>query len=65
MNETKYKQNDRVYFEMGGPLPSGWGKVCGSVGPVIIIELEVPIAGYEYTHTYVMDAQIKEPPVES
>jgi len=61
MNE-KYKQNDRVYFEMGPQLPSGWGKVCGSVGPVLIIELETPITGYAYTHTYVLDAQIKTPP---
>lgn len=49
---------------MGVQLPTGYGKVCGSVGPVIIIELEAPIKGYEFTHTYVLDAQIKEPPVE-
>ena len=61
----KYKQNDRVYFEMGDKLPSGWGKVCGVVGPVVIIELEVPIKGYDFTHTYVLDAQIKEAPVVS
>ena len=65
MDKTKYKQGDRVYFEMGEKLPSGWGKVCGSVGPVIIIELETPISGYAYTHTYVLDAQIKKnPPTE-
>jgi len=64
MNE-KYKQNDRVYFVMGEKLPFGWGKVCGSVGPVIIIELETPIAGYDYTHTYVLDTQIKPAPVET
>jgi hypothetical protein len=66
MNETNNKkQGDRVYFEMGVQLPTGYGKVCGSVGPVIIIELEAPIKGYEFTHTYVLDTQIKTPPVET
>ena len=64
MTKPKYKQNDRVYFEMGDKLPTGWGKVTGVVGPVIIIELEKPIQGYTFTHTYVLDAQIKEPPKE-
>jgi hypothetical protein len=65
MNETNNKkQGDRVYFVMGDKLPSGWGKVCGSVGPVIIIELETPIQGYNFTHTYILDAQVKEPPKE-
>lgn len=49
---------------MGEKLPSGWGKVCGAIGPVLIIELEIPIAGYDFTHTYVLDAQIKTPPKE-
>jgi len=62
---NKYKQNDRVYFEMGDQLPTGYGKVCGSVGPVIIIELEVPIKGYDFTHTYILDNQIKTPPIET
>ena len=62
---NKYKQGDRVYFEMGEQLPSGYGKVCGSVGPVIIIELETSIKGYDFTHTYILDAQIKTPPVET
>ena len=63
MNETKFKQSDRVYFEMGENLPKGWGKICGVAGPILIVELETPIKGYEYTHTYIVDAQIKEPPV--
>lgn len=64
MTKSKYKQNDRVYFNMGEKLPVGWGKVVGMVGPVIIIELETPIEGYSFTHTYILDAQIKEPPKE-
>lgn len=62
---NKHKQGERVYFEMGEKLPTGWGKVCGSVGPVVIIELETPIPNYPYTHTYVLDAQIKTPPKEA
>lgn len=49
---------------MGEKLPVGWGKVVGMVGPVIIIELETPIEGYSFTHTYILNAQIKEPPKE-
>lgn len=65
MTKLKYNQNDRVYFKMGDKLPAGWGKVTGVVGPVIIIELETPISGYPFTHTYIMDAQICEPPKEA
>ena len=65
MTKPQYKQGDRVYFDMGEKLPTGWGKVAGVVGPVIIIELEVPIKGYSFTHTYILDAQIKTPPKEA
>lgn len=61
----KHSQNERVYFSLGENAPSGWGKVCGQVGPVIIIELESPIQGYEFTHTYILDQQIVEPPVSA
>jgi hypothetical protein len=61
MNEIKYEQGQRIYFEMGEKLPTGWGKVCGVVGPVIIIELEQPINNYNFTHTYILDNQIKQP----
>lgn len=54
----KYSQGDRVHFSMGDGLPNGWGKVCGIVGPVIVVELEQAIAGYPFTHTYVIDSQI-------
>jgi hypothetical protein len=64
MTNTKYTQGQRIYFEMGEKLPSGWGKVCGVVGPVIIIELEVPITGYNFTHSYILDAQVKPAPAE-
>jgi hypothetical protein len=64
MSEGKYKhkEGDKVYFEMGEKLPSGWGKVCGIVGPIIIIELKEKIPNYPFTHTYIIDSQIKEPP---
>lgn len=64
MTKPKYNQNDRVYFKMGAKLPTGWGKVTGMVGPVIIIELEKPIEGYPFTHTYILDTQVIEPPKE-
>lgn len=63
MSEQKYKQNDRIYFSLGEKLPSGWGKVCGVIGPVIIVELEQPIKGYDFTHTYIVDAQVTTPPL--
>jgi hypothetical protein len=62
MNEQRYKQykqNDRVYFTVGDI--SGWGKVCGQVGPILIVELETVIANYPFTHTYVMDVQVSVP----
>ena len=62
MNETekKYKQGDRVYFEIGENQPSGWGKVCGVIGPIVIVELKDTIGNYNYTHFYILDAQIKK-----
>ncbi len=63
-NTFEYNQGDRVYFSMEDGMPSGWGKVCGMVGPIIIIELEKAIASYPFTHIYIIDRQIKEPPKE-
>ena len=70
MSESKYKYNqgDRVYFSMGDKLPKGWAKVCGSVGsvgPVLIIELEEKIDNYPYTHFYIVDAQVTTEPLEN
>ena len=58
----RYKLNDRVYFSLGENKPSGWAKICGVQGFVIIIEPEQPIKEYPYTHIYVVDSQIIEPP---
>lgn len=62
---VKYNQGDRVYFSMGEGLPTGWGKVCGFVNPVVIVELEKPIANYAYTHIYILDKQIVDAPKET
>ena len=57
----KYKQGDRVFFTLSADR-NGWGKVCGLVGPVIIIELEQPLEKYDFTHIYVLDTQISGEP---
>ena len=61
--EKKYKftQGQRVYFNMGPKAPTGWGKVCGAQGPIVIVELEQPIKNYPFTHAYVVDTCISEP----
>jgi hypothetical protein len=61
-NKDKFKQGDRVYYEMGESKPFGFGKICGVIWPVIILELESPIEKYDFTHIYVLDVQIKESP---
>ena len=65
MSEQKYKLNDRVYFSLGENKPFGWAKICGVQGFVIIIEPEEQIKDYSYTHIYVIDSQIVDPPKES
>lgn len=61
-SKNKYSQGQRVYFSLGENLPSGWGKIAGVQGLVIVIELETPIKDYIYTHIYIIDTQIVDPP---
>jgi hypothetical protein len=66
MNETNkkynYTQGEKIYFNMGPGLPSGWGKVCGCQGPIVIIELDQPIKNYPFTCLYIVDKCICDPP---
>ncbi len=61
----KYKLNDRVYFSLGEGKPKGWASVCGIQGFVIIIQPEELIKDYPFTHIYIVDSQIVEPPITS
>lgn len=63
MNENKYKQGERIYFSIGEGLPSGYAKIAGCQGLIYIIEMEGPIKNYPYTHIYVVDNQIVQPPI--
>jgi hypothetical protein len=62
MKEYKFKLDQRVYFKLGENLPFGWAHVSGAFGFVIIIEPEIPIKDYPFTHIYLIDTQIVEPP---
>jgi hypothetical protein len=58
----KYKQDERVYFNVGEGLPKGYGTVNGILGPIIILKMETAIKDYPFTHIYVTDNQIMPPP---
>lgn len=70
MSKYNRQQGDRVYFEMGGPqLPRGFAKICGCSSeplPVLgrqwIVELEIPLTTYPFTHIVLFDSQIKPAP---
>ncbi len=64
MSNEKYKQNQVVYFRLGEGKPEGFGKVTGVQGFVVIIQPDMAVPGYDYTHIYVVDSQIGEPPKE-
>ena len=57
MND-KIKQGDSVTFNLNEKVIGLTGKVCGKVGPIIIIELDKKLDGYEFTHIYITDVQI-------
>ena len=57
MNELK--QGDKVRFDLTEKIVDINGIVCGKIGPVIIVELDGPLKGYEFTHIYILDTQIK------
>ena len=65
MSEYKYNKGDRVYFSMGEGLPSGWAKIAGIQGLIYIVEVEEPIKGYPFTHIYIVDNQVVDPPATS
>ncbi len=65
MNDTKYKQGDRVYFKLGENKPFGWATVEGVMGFLIIVRPETPMKDYVYTHIYVVDNQLIDPPTET
>ena len=60
---TNYKQDQRVYFRVTEGK-EGWATIAGVQGFVIIIKPEKPIKNYQYSHIYVVDAQIVDPPQE-
>jgi hypothetical protein len=70
MSKYNRKQNDRVYFEMGGDnLPRGYAKICGcasdelkGLGRQWIVELETILSTYPFTHITIFDAMIKPEP---
>ena len=64
MKEYKHKQNDKVYFDLGDGHIKGWGFVDGIMGLIYIIRLETPIPDYPFTHIYLVDTQIVEPPTK-
>jgi hypothetical protein len=53
------KQGQKVTFDLNEKVVNLTGTVCGKLGPVIIIELDTALKGYDYTHIYVVDSQIK------
>jgi len=57
MNELK--QGDKVTFDLNEKSVNLTGKVCGKLGPVIIVELDNALQGYAFTHIYIVDTQIK------
>lgn len=60
MNET-IKQGDSVKFNLNETIKDLTGKICGKLGPIIIVELDVPLKGYEFSHIYIVDSQIVKP----
>ena len=65
MNNNKYNQGDRVYFKLGEDKPSGWAIIEGVMGWVIILKPEIPFKDYDYTHIYVVNTQLIDPPTDS
>jgi len=65
MEKTKYKQGDSLTFNLNETVKDLTGKVCGKVGPMIIVELSEPLKGYEFSHIYILESQISEPKMEN
>lgn len=62
MTNTKYTQGQRIYFKLGDTKPEGWAVVEGHQGFVIIIKPDDKLPNYEFTHMYIVDSQVVEPP---
>lgn len=60
----KYKQDQVIYFKLKDELPAAAAKVCGVIGPIVIIQPIEPLQGYNYSHIYVIDSQIVDAPAE-
>jgi len=59
MNE-ELTQGLEVTFDLSETSTNIKGKVCGKIGPVIIVELLTALKDYNYTHIYILDNQIKK-----
>ena len=59
----KRKQDERVYYKIGEGKPEGWATVAGDYDLIVILKPEVPINSY--SHIYVSQTQIVEPPSET
>lgn len=56
----KRKQDERVYFKIQSGGPEGWATVAGDYDLIVIIKPDVQIGNY--SHIYVTNAQIVDPP---
>lgn len=59
---NKYIQDQTVYFRLGDGKPEGFAKVTGHQGFVVILQPLEKLPNYDFTHVYVVDSQIGEPP---
>lgn len=55
---NKFKQNEKVTFNLNEKVANQTGKVCGVIGPVIIVELDNKLDGYDFSHIYIVESQI-------
>lgn len=58
----KFKQNERVYFRIKEGGPEGWATVAGDFDLIIILKPEIQVGAY--THIYVTNTQLVDPPKE-
>ena len=55
---VRRNQGDKVTFNLNEHIIGLTGKVAGVLGPVIIVELDMSLKDYPYSHIYVIDTQI-------
>jgi hypothetical protein len=56
----KLKQGQEVTFDLNEKVRGLTGKICGVIGPIIIVELKETLKGYNYTHIYILESQIQK-----